>query len=156
MVRRHFLFLSSVTPTRKVECGPGYDSPAELFKWPCGTPKAGSVLLSFCIWVCPERSMVGEEPCRCKDCLALEKMSFALDTLLLLRFFSAVEAFSSGLGFLSAKGLRVRSAVSSLCCVVGMGSGGMVEGVAVLESRVSSVRLTVGEAPNMRLRSPPL
>lgn len=30
IVRRHFLFLSSQTPTRKVDLGPGRDSPALL------------------------------------------------------------------------------------------------------------------------------
>jgi len=47
MVLRHFLFLSSVTPTLKVDLGPGSDSPAELFSAPWGTLKAGSVLPSF-------------------------------------------------------------------------------------------------------------
>src|ERR1700760_2844075 len=114
MVLRHFLFLSSVTPTRNVDLGPGIDSPAELLCGPCGTPRAGSCLLSFCIGVCGDFSIGEAEWFGLKACLALEKISFALATLLPLRFFSVgVTRTSAGL----RSGL-VRSATDgSMLCV---------------------------------------
>jgi hypothetical protein len=67
------------------------DSPAELFRDPWGTLRAGSAFPSFCIgdWVgfsefaVPD---VGDEPCRWNVCFALDNISRARDTPLLLLF----------------------------------------------------------------------
>ena len=97
MVLRHFLFLSSVTPTLNVDLGVGVETPAELFNGPCGTANAGSCRPSFDIedppFPSPEFDEVGDDPERC--CFALENMSLALATPLLLRFLSASGLTSS-------------------------------------------------------------
>lgn len=72
-----------------MECGPGDDSPAELFKEPCGTPRAGSALLNFCI---AEEADLSASLLKVKEDLALANMSFALETLLLLRALVAADS----------------------------------------------------------------
>jgi hypothetical protein len=112
MVRLHFLFLSSVTPTRNVERGLGTDSPAELLKEPCGTLNAGSARPNFCmdVWgLSPKVRFSGELPKLCNDCFALLKRSLARPTPLLLRFFSP-----TGLSSTLRAGLRSSSCTESL------------------------------------------
>jgi len=112
MVRRHFLFLSSVTPTLNVDLGPGTDSPAELFIEPCGTSNAGSEVLNT--RNVPRFGLpaaFGEELRRCRDCRAFEMMSLAFATPLLLRFLSPAKLFSVR----SARGLPLL-AFSPLFC----------------------------------------
>lgn len=153
MVRRHFLLRSSVTPTLKVERGPGNDSPAELFSEPCGTASAGSDRPSFCMGeaatvLSPRIS--GELAIgKCNDCLALLIMSRARATPLLLRFFSpvglvsSVERLPGGL-FESETG---RS--GSVTSVSGFDSVGSL-------SKPDSWSLGEPEEPNILLRSPPV
>ena len=97
MVRRHFLFLSSVTPTRNEDRGVGPDSPAELLFDPCGTLSAGSVLPSFCIGV-KGGAFSDCEPVRWF--LALENKAEAFATELLRLFFSVVGLEVSSVDFL--------------------------------------------------------
>lgn len=158
MVRRHFLFLSSVTPTRNVESGPGCDSPAELFWGPCWTPNAGSTFDNFCIgvWTADFSEVavpdVGEPPWRCRVCFALENMSLAArETPLVLLCLDAPASL-----FLRSEGVDVlpdrfsRPGVSSVdelaffCAPVGTGAS-----MAVASSSFP------GELPNILFNRPP-
>lgn len=133
MVRLHFLFLSSVTPTRNVDRGPGADSPAELLSEPWGTLRAASDLPSFCmgVWaddfsdvVVEEDVDVGDEPPMCNDCLALENMSRARDTPLLRRFRSGGAAASLPLRSPGAEPLlAVLEPAAAALSVVGAAAG---------------------------------
>jgi hypothetical protein len=144
MVRLHFLFLSSVTPTRKVDRGPGADSPAELLREPWGTLRAASDLPSFCmgVWGATFSVMVafvvlvGEEPPRCSDCFALENMSRARDTPLLRRFLSVGAEASLDLRSMEAEPLLVvfvaPAAALSATGAAGFGAS-LLAGVSMVE-----------------------
>jgi hypothetical protein len=98
MVRRHFLFLSSQTPTRKVDRGPGSDSPAALLCWPWGTVRAWSCLPSFCngVWFEGLESAPKSLLPRCPACEKRVFLAWAIRLLalpltpLLRRFFWSV------------------------------------------------------------------
>lgn len=99
MVRLHFLFRSSHTPTRKVDRGPGNDSPAALLCWPWGTARAWSCLPSFCRGVWSDdfesapRSLLARLPTWVKRVFlawAIRLLALPL-TPLLRRFFCSAE-----------------------------------------------------------------
>lgn len=160
IVLLHFLFRSSVTPTRNVEYGPGVDSPAELFSDPAGTFNAGSFLASFCIGVCASLSVLGAaegDEVRCNDCLALDSISLALRTPLLLLFLSPDWLVSSTFFFVpwpapvfaflspSFEDSLVRRGLG--CFEVSVDPGDIAE--------ESSLLLEAAELPNILFRSPP-
>jgi hypothetical protein len=168
MVRLHFLFLSSVTPTRNVDRGPGADSPAELLREPWGTLSAASVLPNFWIGVCivslaafsdATELELGDE-LKCSEFFALENISLARLTPELLRFFSVVGVeFASPLPFRSVEADPLPEGITDAPSVGIEDVGGAVVVAGFELSPVVGPSAAVTSSslpePNMRFSKPP-